>query len=379
METQGSSTIVMLAPVPSIKKRTRLEKIVKCLLAAGYQVDYYGWRRDKAAIPLAFDHPRVRETSILSNGGYGSRFTHFYYLFWMVKVFFYAMRHGDPNHPLYCLGFETALPGYLASIFTRARVIFDDADRFSMTAPLPKPVRAVIGFLEKWLSKRVSIQLVPGFSRYNWKTDRMVEIKNTPMRGDYEAALANPPQRPKGDLVVNVNGWLGKTRGLPIFIEAIKQLEQLDTRVVWVACGRVDSSVADEFIALDAVHYHGEVSQIEALRWYAVSDIVITYYDPSIEINRYAEANKWGDCFNCGTPFCVNSEVLTARPFVDSGAACSVPYFDSLALVKLLISLARDPKHLASCRASLEAGKEDFQPFEKAFAHVIERLKASHI
>ena len=56
----------IIAPLPSIKKRTRLTKIVECL-DSSFQVSFFGWKRDDAEI--IEDNSNI----ILNGGGYSSR------------------------------------------------------------------------------------------------------------------------------------------------------------------------------------------------------------------------------------------------------------------------------------------------------------------
>ena len=203
--------------------------------------------------------------------------------------------------------------------------MFDDADRFSLVVNFPSAIRRLVQALEEWTSRRVLVHVIPGWSRYDWTAESMFMLRNTPRAEDIDEALSLEVARPEADLVVYANGWLGDTRGAGVILEVLRRLEQSSLNVAFLVAGRVD--------------YRGEISQLEALSLYSVSDVVLTLYDPSIPINRYAESNKWGDCVACGVPFVVNSEVRTAKEYVDRGAAWAVPYADAAGLAALLETL----------------------------------------
>ncbi|MNL40770.1 hypothetical protein D3C87_1631410 [compost metagenome] len=128
--------------------------------------------------------------------------------------------------------------------------------------------------------------------------------------------------------------------------------------------GRVDSADGEALIKQPNVIFYGELPQREALAIYAASDVVLTYYDPRIEINKDAESNKWGDCIYFGKPFVVNKEVRTAEFFVDSGAAWSVPYADVEGLINLLSQLANDRRLIESASRRLSGMEESYPNFD---------------
>lgn len=362
----------IFAPLPAVRKRTRLAKILPVLQGRGFDISFFGWEREVGeARRWASDG--VKEAIILRGGGYGTVLVHLMYPVWMILTFFHVLRFGR-GATLLCLGWETAFPAVLASSFTGARVIFDDADRFSLIVKLPFGLQGLIEAMERWTSRRVSVHVIPSFSRYNWRGSNMHVLKNSPSTVDYGLASVRPSSGRTSNLVVYANGWVGETRGAPIFLKALRELDASGVDVRFIIAGRVDGEAGGALIKHPSVDYRGEMSQAEALAIYKDVDVVLTYYDPKIEINRFAESNKWGDCVYFGKPFVVNSEVLTAKEFILSGAAWGVPYYDYLALAKLLDYLSNNRKIIDNYCQSISKLKSEYQPFDLEFSLILDKL-----
>lgn len=370
------ATVVFLAPLGAIQKRTRLAKMASLIRARGDELLFFGWEREKGeAETLRSADPGVREQVILRGGGYASRWTRLFYPVWMAAVFLRVLGLGR-DKALFCLGWETAFPALLASTFTGARVIFDDADRFSMIVRLPGPLHGGLEALERWTSRSAALHLVPSFSRYDWRHERMLELNNSPLLADMERARAHPPAGPEAALVVYANGWIGETRGAPVFLRALDLIEARNLDIRMVIAGRVSGPGARDLIEHPRVTFVGEVSQSEALSWYAAVDVLLTWYDPVVPINRTAESNKWGDAVFFGTPFIVNAEVETAAAFVAEGAAWSVPYSDAEALVELLDALSRDKARVHDAGRKLAGFRRTYRVFDERMTEILDMAQS---
>ena len=366
-----SEEIVMLAPLPALRKRTRLAKMAPVLAARGHPIAFYGWERlpDEAAA-FAWDGPGVTERTILRGGGYAAGRARALYPLWMWRVFRQVLRLGR-GRLLFCLGWETAFPALLAARLTGSRVVFDDADRFSMIVRLPGPAGALLRRLERWASRRAALHVIPGFARYEWRHARMVVLRNSPLSADFDAARAAPPPRPAGAVVLYANGWIGQTRGAPVFLELLERARAAGLDLRLVIAGRVDGEAAPRLVADPGVIFLGELPQREALAWYAVADAVLTYYDPAVAINRKAESNKWGDAVFFGCPIIVNAEVETARPLVERGAALAVPYHDVEGLLRIVAGLAGDSPARAQAAQAVASFRPEYPVFDLQLIQIL--------
>ena len=361
-------SLAMLAPLPCVAGRLRLAKIVPVLRDEGYDVTFFGWRR-KPYDPFPADATPVR--TILKGGGEnGSKLVRAMYPLWMLAVFFTVIRLGRGAR-LFCLGWETAFPALLAAHITGAKIIFDDADRFSLIVNLPRPVHRIVQLLERWTSRRVALHLVPSLSRYDWTGSNMVALRNTPSLSNYEAAADMKRDALATGLLLYVNGWLGETRGAPIFLALMDEMLAREANVRMVLAGRVASPAGQKLTEHPLVTYHGVIPNREALGLYRTVDLVLTYFDPAVPINRLAESNKWGDCVFFGVPFVANSEIVTVTQFVAAGAAFQVPYHDVQGLADLVLELASHQGELKNGAAKLAQFEEEFQPFDLRFREIL--------
>lgn len=366
--------IHFLAPLPAIRKRTRIAKMVPVLKELGYRINFYGWERIPGeAKEFESDEEGVLESSILQGGGYASGKARALYPLWMAKVFWQTLRIGR-GQLLFCLGWETAFPALLAARFTGSKVVFDDADRFSMIVRLPNLAGRLLISLERWASRYSEMHIVPGFSRYEWKHDKMFVLRNSPLEADLLAARRVAQPRPEADIVLYANGWVGETRGAPIFLKLIELSQKRDLNLKMVIAGRIDGVSAPQLISHPQTIYLGELGQRDALAWYDACDAVLTYYDPSVPINRKAESNKWGDAIFFDCPIIVNSEVETAARLVDAGAAISVPYSDVEGLLDLIQDISPKGPLRTRTQDAVSRLKKEYPVFDQQFKGIFSHL-----
>jgi len=365
--------LAIFAPLPAVRKRTRLAKMVPIFQSRGYKVRFFGWERAPGELE-EWRSTNLDERTILRGGGYASRQARLLYPLWMAATFLQVLRLGRGAN-VFCLGWETAFPALLASYFTGAQILFDDADRFSLIMRLPGPLHGVLQSIERWTSRRVTLHIVPSFSRYEWRGPNMVVLRNTPSMNDYHLARRSLYRPPSTGLVVYANGWIGETRGAPVFLQTLQKLAAVAADVKLVIAGRVDGPSSVDLMNHPLVEYRGELSQVDALAIYGEVDVALTYYDPVVPINRLAESNKWGDCVFLRIPFIVNDEVVTAAPFIDGGAAWAIPYSDSAGLADLLIKLSRDRRMLEYRKGSLDNFRSEYLPFDQQFNCIIDTFR----
>lgn len=364
--------IVLIAPLPAIRKRTRLSKMVSCILARGDRIRFLGWEREKGeATEFASDDERISEAVVMRGGGYASSRARLLYPLWMAVVFFHVLRLGRGRR-IFALGWETAFPAILAAWFTHSRVAFDDADRFSMILRLPGPAHRWLQRLEMWTSRQATLHIVPGFSRYEWRHGRMIVLRNSPLEVDFTQAFQSLPARPPHALVLYANGWIGETRGAPIFLQLLELADIRNIDLHLIIAGRVSGDSASCLIGHHRVTYLGEIPQRNALAYYSVADAVLTFYDPEITINRKAESNKWGDAVFFGCPIIVNAEVETADPLLQVGGAWTIPYYDVDALATLTERLAVDTSMRGIASDALRTLKCDYPVFDTQLNDILD-------
>jgi UDP-N-acetylglucosamine:LPS N-acetylglucosamine transferase len=344
--------IKIVAPLSSLSERTRLYKLTLFLHdELGYKnIAHVGWER----IPgereeKRFDFP-IDKKIILEGGGYGTGKVKWLYFMWMIKTFFYCFKFGK-NDIVWALGFESAFPVMLASKIKRYKVVFDDADRFSMLFKFPSIIDKILKFLEKLTSRNVTFHVVPGDARYNFKSKKFYVLKNTPSESQLEKAkqISENLEKP-ASFVININGWLGSGRGMNEALQLVNRLEDEDLKILLI--GKLDCEAANKLAEHKNVIYKGKMSNAETLANYFISDLVLTYYDPKLEINQYAESNKWGDAIKTGIGIIVNEEVKSAKFIKENNLGVIVPYHDIEALASEIQKLLADSTKLEALKSN---------------------------
>ena len=367
----SSDRVVFIAPVPSISKRTRLAKMARVVRVRDLSIEFFGWEREAGELAQTRNSdPQIKEQRLLRGGGYASSRARMLYPVWMLLVFWRVLLLGR-RPVIFALGWETAFPARLAAYFTRARIVFDDADRFSMILRLPRPFHSLLQRAERWLSGTSEMHIVPSFSRYEWENAKMTLLRNSPLSADFDEAKRLGKPKAKTGLNLYANGWIGETRGAPVFLRMLDKAHAADVPVRMIIAGRVDGDSAPNLISHPLVDYLGEVSQSKALSIYCQVDAVLTYYDPQVAINRKAESNKWGDAVYFDCPIIVNEEVETGRHFVEKGAGWSVPYADDEELLELCSRLASSPQDVSDKKENLKNLKEDYPVFDLQFDRIL--------
>ncbi|MGB3416677.1 MAG: hypothetical protein WBA36_08410 [Mesorhizobium sp.] len=369
-------TLTFIAATGSPDRRPRLEKAIRIAKASALPLAYWGWRRapDEPMGAGLFDGER----RVLASGPAGGMRTVIGYLRLGLGVFFAALANRGPR-VYWALGLETALWLRIVALFRKVDYVFDDADRFVLTVPLPAWLRPAVARLERSVSRHALAHVVPLKARYDYDSGTFYVIENLPDDGLVRRSREISIEPPQARLLVYVSGWVGPNRGSAMIERAARRLE--GENITFVLATRTFDSAAKSLLLLPNVHELGYVSQDESLAWCRACNVSLTFYDPALPINRLAAPNKWGDALVCERPFIVNVEVATAAPYVQAGAAFAVPWDDDEALVQLLLSL-RDDDARRECAgramASLHAQTPQYEDRIVTLLRRIRGLDSSH-
>ncbi|MBK8507137.1 MAG: hypothetical protein IPL51_00315 [Candidatus Competibacteraceae bacterium] len=372
INSNNNKKVIIIAPLGEVERRVRLVKIIRIIKDYyHYNIVYWGWQRVPSEMLGANINGVVEVRALLTGGGFRNPLARFYYFSWMFRVFFALLWYAP--HNVYCLGLETALPAWAASrLRSKIKYVFDDADRLVMLWPLPKLLKKLIVTLEKRVSRDSLAHIVPTLERYDYQTAKLHEIFNMPEQDQVKAAkrLAEPKQDSR--LHVYANGWLDKSRGLVLIDDAAKLLEQENNHdiVFNVAVGRITGTTIN-FSGRGNINHLGTLTHVQSLAQYAANDVVVTFYDPTIQINRYALPNKWGDAIAMGTPIVLNEGIKTGKLLVAKGAGFIVPFDDPAALVTLLKDLHRNKHRLTNARTAITNIASNYKSFDEAIKPIM--------
>ncbi|MEJ6475592.1 hypothetical protein [Pseudoalteromonas piscicida] len=260
------------------------------------------------------------------------------YITWWFKVFWFALRSASEDNILFASRFDAGSAVALASLFNKSvKFVYLDRDAFHMTYNFG-PFQSLVKRLEYMVAKRSVKHFVPGRSRDFTQLDNVCVIENTPTKLFLdEAKSLNVTHHNDDKFVVYVNGWLVSTRGADMILKTVKLLDPAKFQVI--VAGPSECDAISELISLEIVEYLGQLSNVHALSYYFISDVVLCFYDPSIDVNRKAEPNKWFDCAFTGTPFITNKGIVTFEAFKGKGPVYAIEYGIASELFDLLNEL----------------------------------------
>lgn len=335
--------VLVVVPIGSLFRRPRAYKLCHYLRKKNIDIEHWGWDRVNDGGREGFDFD-IKKKLLLKGGGHSNALNKAMYLLWMMALFLNSFGI-KKDTTVWAIGFESAFPLVLASKLKGFRLIFDDADRFSMVFNFPIGVKRIVEFFERMSSRLASLHVIPNRKRYDFDSDKFIEIKNFPAQSDIEKAkVLEPLYKPEHDeLTVYVNGLLEAMRGVDTLLEVVRKLDDMgDKRVRFLVAGPLRGEKAERFVALHRVTYLGTVEPAESLSCYLVTDLVFTYYSPCLEINKYAESNKWGDALKMGSGIIVNSEVKTVDFLVEAGCVYRFDYHDVHGLCEFLLTVSKE-------------------------------------
>lgn len=368
----NNSELIVYAPGPSMMNRTRLAKLARVCERKSIKVRFFGWERftaERSSLSVTTQR-YLEESSILVGGGYANSRLKIWYIVWFLSVF-RSILFQKGGKVIWCLGWETAFPALIASLFKKNRIIFDDADRFSMLVTFPRPLQRLIEFLERFTSRWCCKHVVPSFLRYEWQTRNMFLLENTPLKSDIQC-LATIDPIPRSRFTIFMNGWIAWDTGAPVVIKALDILAERGYDFeLWVA-GKIVSSAARELVERSYCTYKGQISQSEALALYKAVDCTLTAYDPNVRVNVYAASNKWADCILTECPFIVNSEIKTAADFIEAGAAFCFEYPNYNELAALIEGLLIDRSMLEASKIKIQKMRNRILPFDDGLSEILD-------
>ncbi|MFL7020135.1 glycosyltransferase family protein [Vibrio cyclitrophicus] len=167
------------------------------------------------------------------------------------------------------------------------------------------------------------MHVIPGPSRNYTESSNVRVVYNTP--SSIVVNSSNYAIKKDNRFKIYVCGWFNENRGIESIISLLSLLDK-DEYVI-IAAGNL-GKYYDEFVENEVVDYLGHLTSSDSFSVYKDIDVVLSFYNPSVEINRKAEPNKWYDCVLNNKPFITNTGIETVEPFLSAGLAYTVEYGD---------------------------------------------------
>lgn len=354
---------------PSMSFTPYMSKMANTLDILKIPVSFVTWNRLTLEGCSIVDPENVSVIKLMSTQETSNKFVLFFqYVIWMFKVFMYFMFKKDLK--IICSRFENVFPIWCLSKFKKISYIYCDRDNLHSTYSWPLFIKFLLKKLETEIARGAKFHLIPGISRNFTGYNNIRVIPNLPdektLVESHSYFKSNRLSKLKSEYskVVYINGWLKSTRGLLHVKNAI--LSDKCTDVLFIIAGGIDNDLSSIIKSRANCLYLGQVSNVIALSYYYISDVVVALYDPSIDINKVAEPNKWWDCALTKTPFVSNHGITTLSGFKKYGNFVCIDYDDEQSLCRLL---ENDFEMLASI--SKHPTTIDVQTWDKQFEVLI--------
>jgi hypothetical protein len=333
--------ITLICPSGSADDASWTAKFAKVVNDAGFKYQYWGWDRKPNGLRTQAENSASRRVLLTGSGKRTTIHLVKGYVLWMMQVFRAALQ--EKRSLIYvAVSFDAAMPLALLSLVRKTVFVYANLDNISTSYRWPTMLSRALRQCERFVAARSCLHLLPSPTRWEKISSKERFLTNSPTMGMLksarEIAQRNGYVR-RGVLTVYVNGCLTKTRGMGVLSNALRKCFSEEIRVLMA--GQILCEEAKGLSQMANVSYLGELPGEESLAQYFRSHLVFTYYDPAVEINRWAEPNKWQDCIATGTPFLVNNEVLTAQTYISANACAQTSYSDVEGIANCLKNLSR--------------------------------------
>jgi glycogen synthase len=286
-----------------------------------------------------------------------------------------ASRAVDPGADLYhgmaYMGIPVALSLARAR---RAPVVYDARDIYvdaRNIAVLPRPIRRLVGRLERGWARRAS-RIITVNRPYaevmaaRWDLPLPLIVMNCSFRYQpsepRDCRIHEALGLDRGTAVVLYQGGFSRDRGIEQLIEAIRAVPG----AVLVLMGYGPLREELEGIAADP-STHGRVRVLpavapaELLDWIAAADVVAMPIQPTTLNHRLTTPNKLFEAMAAGVPVVASDMPGMASIVTDSGAGLLVDPTDPAAIAEAITSLVGDPERRAeAARRALAAAHETY-------------------
>ena len=295
----------------------RVAKYVKCFLANGFDVSYWGWNRKVNENSFLQDDDLAY---LLSGGGYGGRRLLFYYLRWMIKLFKRAFREDFSKYTaVIVINFDSALPIYLASKIKRINYIYEIHDEFALSYNFPSIIKSAVRKIDHALMRNSRFVVHVDSNRVSYKKCDSIVLENSPE--DFYHGLERQYEDIKHQFAVIGN--ISPTRG----IEEIIRFANNNRGIEFLVVGKFyDSELKDSLLSLPNLVYADYMPQEELYGLMKHCCGIFSLYDPKLEINRLAASNKVYDAMMMGIPVITNHEVINSSFIHNEGIGIVINY-----------------------------------------------------
>lgn len=322
----------------------RVEKHVRALLEAGYQVTVIGWDRS-AALPEREKREGYEIHRIQIPANYGTGMGNLFKLIaWQAGLFRWLFTHRREFDLVHACDFDTVLPGMALKILSGKKLVYDIFDFYpDHLRRTPRWLKRLIRSLDyRIIDQADAVILVDDSRREQIKGTKprlLTVIYNTPERS--QPLHMDSCSSAKGRLQLAYVGLFQRERGL---LEVLSVLgRNPDWALDLAGFGGDMEEIRTAAREMPNVHWHGIVPYDQALELSSRADALFATYDPSITNHRYSSPNKLFEAMMLAKPIVVARDTNMDQIVLQNECGIVVTYGNVTELENAFRQLADDP------------------------------------
>lgn len=287
----------------------RVEKEVRALSKAGFNVTILAWDRDadkgnKGQLTSEKEKIPIYYFSLKSNFGGGiknilklARFQ-----FYLVKKLLSLRNRYEIIH---AADFDTVIPAYLMKVLYKKKLVYDIfdfyVDAFSVPKMLIKPIKKIdLGIISR--ADAVILATENRLKQIKGSNPKSIEyIHNTP-EVTTELTLSTLPKN-RESITLGYVGVLQPGRLLEEILNVASRNPKI--KITLAGFGPLEESIKEKSLKYENITFLGKVDYSESLKINSESDIMFATYDPTIPNHVYSSPNKLYEAMLLSKPLIV--------------------------------------------------------------------------
>jgi len=358
---------ILLTKTSLVEYDARLEREIDWIKDKDYEIILLCWDRERLNNSQP-KNPLYKEIRFMLKAPFGIKILPYIPIWWSFELYSILKLKVDLIHSI---DFDSIVPALIAAKIKRIPIIYEIYDIYEDEIKLPRPIRIACVFIDKifmFLSDAIIIVDETRIQELNGiPNDKIVTIYNSP---DDSCSIAKSDTHQTKEIVIFFAGLLNRNRCLVEFINAVKEIPNV--KLVIAGFGEFAERIrlnSEE----NKIDFIGKINYKRVLELSCSADILFSFYNPVIPLNKYASSNKLFEAMMCGKPIIVNDGTSMAEIVNREDCGIVIPYGDVKAIKKAIL-LLRDNSELRR-----KLGANGRKAYEEKYNSILLRKKLAEI
>jgi glycosyltransferase involved in cell wall biosynthesis len=311
----------------------RVEKEVNSLIKFGHQVTILAWDRS-CMLPrsdlLVLDSGQCKILRFHAPARYGAGLRSLFSIFrFQIFLLFSLFRMKDDYDVVHAADFDTVLPGAIAKLLFKKKLVYDIFDFYVDAFNVPRAVEPFVRFLDlKTISFADCVILTS-----EWRRDQISGA--TPKKVYFIHNTPDSLRQLRSQLNFTANAkfstlrfaYVGVLQPDRLILEILEIFERHSNWILDIAgFGILESEVQRICHGAKNIRFHGKVSYERAIEISDAADILFATYNPRVKNHRFSSPNKLYEAMMLGKPIIVCESTGIDKLVVDHEIGFSIPY-----------------------------------------------------